>query len=176
MALFRVLDGLDAAVERCSAATGAAEERLAALQAAYSTRFPEGLSRIASLFGASKVVDAPVRLAPFDPAAARVDADAVLAALRASVGVSAAVTVGGSLEAFAAGGEGADGGDGAHAHAHEGGGGGGGSDADGGAPAAAAGGPDDGAPAPAAAEGATEAAPAARRAIVAGGEDDEEDD
>ena len=94
-ALFTVLDRAEESANRGLAAAKAAAERLDALQAGYDGQNPVGMAKLSAWFGnkARVAADAPVRLTPFDPASARIDAEAELAALRACVGVSAAVQV-----------------------------------------------------------------------------------
>jgi hypothetical protein len=91
-ALFAVLDRADEAAARAHAAARAAAERLEQLQAGYDQKFPEGMAKLSAMFSfgakARATQDAPVRLPPFDPASARIDAAAEIAALRAAVGVS----------------------------------------------------------------------------------------
>jgi hypothetical protein len=94
--LFRVIDQAEVAVEHTAAAAAAAEERLAVLQGAFATRFPEGLSRITSLFGKARVTDAPARLAAFDASTARVNVFGEMAALREALGEATSM-----LDAFA---------------------------------------------------------------------------
>jgi hypothetical protein len=92
-ALYAVLDRAEEAAGRGLAAARAAAERLEQLQAGYDQRYPEGMAKAMAWFGGAKarVADAPVKLPPFDPQSARLDAAAEVAALQAAVGVSGAV-------------------------------------------------------------------------------------
>jgi hypothetical protein len=58
------------------------------LQKGYDSKYPEGLSKIASWFGAlqKQPIDAPVSLPPWDDAAACIDAEAEIAAMMRTVG------------------------------------------------------------------------------------------
>lgn len=92
-ALYAVLDRAEEAAGRGLAAARAAAERLEQLQAGYDQRYPEGMAKAMAWFGGAKarVADAPVKLPPFEPQSARLDAAAEVAALQAAVGVSGAV-------------------------------------------------------------------------------------
>jgi hypothetical protein len=92
-ALYAVLDRAAEAAGRGLAAARAAAERLEQLQAGYDQRYPEGMAKAMAWFGGAKarVADAPVKLPPFEPQSARLDAAAEVAALQAAVGVSGAV-------------------------------------------------------------------------------------
>jgi hypothetical protein len=90
-ALLDVIDRAEAAANRSFAAARAASDRLDALQAGYDTKYPEGMAKLTSWFGKSRVSDSPVKLPAWDPASARVDVDAEVAALRGAVGVAHAV-------------------------------------------------------------------------------------
>jgi hypothetical protein len=92
VALFSVIERTEDAVNRGAAAARAAAERLDALQAGYDQRYPEGMAKLTSWFGAkTRVADAPVKLPPFDPASARINVDGELEVIRGAVGVTRAV-------------------------------------------------------------------------------------